>query len=219
MNMNKLRIDYLHDHKDYKVVQHEDMYHFNTDTCLLGEFIKINENETVLDIGTNNGALLVYIINKKGIATGIEINKDALEICKLTLKENNFTATLINEDVTLWKANQKFDVIVSNPPYFDSKDDSRKSLNEHKKLARHEGTLNLKSLCEAMARLLNENGRAYLVYRPNRLSQLEKTLNENKLYIDKYQLVYDTRKKEAKSVLVEISFINKVKLQLEDKYI
>ena len=78
--MSKLRVDYLQNHPDYKVVQHEDMYHFNTDTCLLGEFIKINKGDKVLDVGTNNGALLVFIINKGGIACGIEINKQALEI-------------------------------------------------------------------------------------------------------------------------------------------
>ena len=31
--MSKLRVDYLHDHPEYKVVQHEDMYHFNTDSA------------------------------------------------------------------------------------------------------------------------------------------------------------------------------------------
>lgn len=217
--MSKLRIDYLHDHPEYKVVQHKDMYHFNTDTCLLGEFIKINSGEKVLDIGTNNGALLVYIINKGGIATGIEINSDAIEICNLTLKENNLSATIINEDVTLWQSNQKYDVIVSNPPYFDSKDDAHKSQNEHKKLARHEGTLNLKSLCESIARLLKDTGKAYLVYRPSRLTELEQRLNEVNLYIKEFQLVYDTRKKEAKSVLVEITFEKGEKNQLEDKFI
>ena len=217
--MSKLRIDYLHDHPEYKVVQHKDMYHFNTDTCLLGEFIKINNGEKVLDIGTNNGALLVYIINKGGIATGIEINKDAIEICHLTLKENALKANIINEDVTKWQSDEKFDVIVSNPPYFDSKDESHKSQNEHKKLARHEGTLNLKSLCEVIARLLKDTGKAYLVYRPSRLLELEKRINEVNLYINEFQLVYDSRKKEAKSVLVEIVFNKVDKKQLEDKYI
>ena len=217
--MSKLRIDYLHDHPEYKVVQHKDMYHFNTDTCLLGEFIKINNGEKVLDIGTNNGALLVYIINKGGIATGIEINKDAIEICHLTLKENALKANIINEDVTKWQSDEKFDVIVSNPPYFDSKDESHKSQNEHKKLARHEGTLNLKSLCEVIARLLKDTGKAYLVYRPSRLLELEKRLNEVNLYINEFQLVYDSRKKEAKRVLVEIVLNKGDKKQLEDKYI
>ena len=216
---NNIRIDYLHDHIDYKVAQHKDMYHFNTDTCLLGEFIKIKENEDVLDVGTNNGALLVYIIKKGGIATGIEINKDALEVCKITLKENNINATLINEDFSKWQSEKLFDVIVSNPPYFDSKEEKQKSNNQHKRLARHEGTLNLKSLCLALKNNLKETGRIYLVYRPNRFNELEKEFNNVGLYVNNYQLVYDKRKIEAKSVLIEISFDNKDKIKLEDKYI
>ena len=62
--MEKIRVDYLNNHVDYKVCQHEDMYHFNSDTCLLGEFIKINENDYYINpevkrvvlpsIGTND---------------------------------------------------------------------------------------------------------------------------------------------------------------------
>ena len=58
-----------------------------------------------------------------------------------------------------------------------------------------------------------------MVYRPSRLLELEKRLNEVNLYINEFQLVYDTRKKEAKSVLVEIVFNKVDKKQLEDKYI
>ena len=165
--MSKLRVDYLQNHPDYKVVQHEDMYHFNTDTCLLGEFIKINKGDKVLDVGTNNGALLVFIINKGGIACGIEINKQALEIAKLTLKENNFEATLINQDFKTYLANEKYDVIVSNPPYFSSKEEKQKNQNEHLKIARHEEMLDLKSLCASIANNLKEDGKVYLVHRPN----------------------------------------------------
>ena len=217
--MDKIRFDYLHYHPDYKVAQHKDMYHFNTDTCLLGEFIKINKGEKVLDVGTNNGALLVYICKKGGIATGIEIQKEAIEVCKLTLKENNLKANIINEDFTLWNNEEKFDVIVSNPPYFDSKTIKQRNENKFIELARHEGTLTLSSLCENIAKHLSKTGRAYLVYRPIRLKDLEKSLNENNLYIKEYQLVYDTRKIEAKSVLIEITFNKCEKVQLEDQYI
>ena len=217
--MDKLRVDYLHNHVDYKVVQHKDMYHFNTDTCLLGEFIEINENETVLDVGTNNGALLVYIINKGGIATGIEINKDAIEIAKLTLKENNIDAKLICDDFSIFQSDELFDVIVSNPPYFNSSEEKQKNVNQHKRLARHEGTLNIKSLCNSLKNNLKKAGRIYLVYRPNRLQELEKNLNSNELYINKYQLVYDKSKPEAKSVLIQISFNKTIKEKLVDYFI
>ena len=58
-----------------------------------------------------------------------------------------------------------------------------------------------------------------MVYRPNRLNELEKRLNENNLYINEFQLVYDIRKKEAKSVLVKASFENIPKKELENKII
>ncbi len=217
--MSKLRVDYLQNHPDYKVVQHEDMYHFNTDTCLLGEFIKINKGDKVLDVGTNNGALLVFIINKGGIACGIEINKQALEIAKLTLKENNFEATLINQDFKTYLANEKYDVIVSNPPYFSSKEEKQKNQNEHLKIARHEEMLDLKSLCVSIANNLKEDGTVYLVHRPNRLDDIEKNLNEVNLYINEYQLVYDYRKKEAKSLLIKASFNKDLKIKLDNKII
>ena len=217
--MSKLRVDYLQNHPDYKVVQHEDMYHFNTDTCLLGEFIKINKGDKVLDVGTNNGALLVFIINKGGIAFGIEINNQALEIAKLTLKENNFEATLINQDFKTYLANEKYDVIVSNPPYFSSKEEKQKNQNEHLKIARHEEMLDLKSLCASIANNLKEDGKVYLVHRPNRLDDIEKNLNEVGLYINEYQLVYDYRKKEAKSLLIKASFNKDLKIKLDNKII
>lgn len=217
--MSKLRVDYLQNHPDYKVVQHEDMYHFNTDTCLLGEFMKINKGDKVLDVGTNNGALLVFIINKGGIACGIEINKQALEIAKLTLKENNFEATLINQDFKTYLANEKYDVIVSNPPYFSSKEEKQKNQNEHLKIARHEEMLDLKSLCASIANNLKEDGKVYLVHRPNRLDDIEKNLNEVGLYINEYQLVYDYRKKEAKSLLIKASFNKDLKIKLDNKII
>lgn len=217
--MNKIKIDYLNFHPDYKVCQHEDMYHFNSDTCLLGEFIKINENDQVLDVGTNNGALLVYIIKKGGIATGIEINKEALEVAKLTLKENNINATLINHDFTTWKYDSKFDVIVCNPPYFNTKDDKKKNVNKNILIARHEDFLPLDLLCNSLVKHLKNNGKVFMVHRPNRFNDIKNEMNKNGLYIDKYQHVYDKNTNKLRSLLLEISFIRKQEEKLEDKYI
>ena len=36
------------------------MFCINTDTTVLGEFLNIYRNDTVLDMGTNNGALMIY---------------------------------------------------------------------------------------------------------------------------------------------------------------
>lgn len=216
---DKLRIDYLHNHLDYKVVQHQDMYHFNTDTCLLGEFIKINKNDRVLDVGTNNGALLVYIINKHGIATGIDINPMALEIASLTLKENNLNATLINEDFSFYVSKELYDVIVCNPPYFKTKEEKHKNINYHIRIARHEETLLLKNLCSSFKNNLKTTGKIFMVYRLDRFMELKNELEKNDLYINNYQIAYDKKDLQAKSVLLEISFQNSKMIKLEDIFI
>lgn len=217
--MEKIRIDYLNNHPDYKVCQHEDMYHFNSDTCLLGEFIKINKEEEALDIGTNNGALLIYIIKKGGIATGIEINSKALKVCEKTLEINNLSATLINDDFKKWKYEKKYDVVVCNPPYFNTKDDAKKSLNENIRIARHEDMLSLDELCNNIPKHLKENGRLYMVYRPNRLEELRKKLKNNGLYINEFQYVYDKKINKLRSVLIFASYVDKQSIQLDDLYI
>ena len=51
----KLRKDYFLD-ESMILFQDEDHFHFNTDTKLLAKFMRLKKDETILDIGTNNGA-------------------------------------------------------------------------------------------------------------------------------------------------------------------
>ena len=54
-----ITLDYLPNHPEIKLYQDDKMIRINTDTQCLGEFIKVYKEDTVLDIGTNNGALLL----------------------------------------------------------------------------------------------------------------------------------------------------------------
>ena len=119
--------------------------------------IIIKKDDKVLDVGTNNGALLLYVLHQGGKAYGIEINKQALEVCKLTLKENNFVAVLINEDFSSYQSDFLFDVIVSNPPYFEITDPKQTNDNPNKKIARHESTLTLSNLCKSIKNNLKKS--------------------------------------------------------------
>ena len=50
-------LDYL-PNTDIYLYQDKDMFRINSDTRYLGEFLNIKKEESILDIGTNNGALL-----------------------------------------------------------------------------------------------------------------------------------------------------------------
>ena len=47
--------------ENLKLYQDKEHFRFNTDTKLLAKFVHLKKQERILDIGTNNAALLVYI--------------------------------------------------------------------------------------------------------------------------------------------------------------
>ena len=79
---NLLSFDYLPG-TDIYLYQRRDMFRMNTDTALLGHFMRVKENDTVLDIGCNNGALLLYASQyTKGKLIGVDIQKEACELAE-----------------------------------------------------------------------------------------------------------------------------------------
>ena len=96
------------------------MFCINTDTMVLGEFLEIKKTDTVIDIGTNTGALMLYInMHSPKKIIGIDINEKALEIAKKNMEINNVkNYELIHADGNTFKYHEEADVIVFNPPYF-----------------------------------------------------------------------------------------------------
>ena len=72
---------------------------------------------TILDMCTGSGCIAISI--KKNIDCDMyasDISKDALELAKENINNNNVDITLINSDL-FSNINNKFDVIICNPPY------------------------------------------------------------------------------------------------------
>ena len=78
----------------------------------------------ILDVGTGSGCILISLLgdlkNSKGI--GIDISKKALDIAVRNSKIHNVSKIKFLKKSINDKFNQKFDLIVSNPPYIKSKD-------------------------------------------------------------------------------------------------
>lgn len=199
----KLTYDYLPNTQIY-LHQRKDMFRMNTDTSLLGQFMIVKENETVLDIGTNNAALLLYASQyTKGKLIGVDIQKEACELAISNLKNNQIEEfEIINLDISNVEI-EPVDVIVCNPPYFKVGNDSNVNINEYKKIARHECYLTLDVLCKKANELLKDKGRFYLVHRSDRLVDLCVELRKNNLEIKNIQFIRDCEKEDAHGVLIE----------------
>ena len=96
------------------------------ETEILIEMIckKINngkKNLNILDIGCGSGCLLISLLRQfpKSRGIGIDISKEAINICKKNINKYklNYRTKIIQGDIGKVRMVNKFDVIVSNPPY------------------------------------------------------------------------------------------------------
>ena len=186
-------IDYL-PNTNFQIVQDDMMFRINTDTEVLGQFLKCYKKDLVYDFGCNNGALMLYasLFNPKKIV-GIDINKEALVLAKENLDFNHVTNyELIHADIKELKL-EEADTIICNPPYFKTEMDNL-SANDYKNIAKHEVMIDLETLVKSIARNLRDNGNLYFLFLTSRLEEVISTFKKYHLGIKEMQFIYDENK-------------------------
>lgn len=97
------------------------------------------EQLTILDIGTGTGCIAISLAKNKpdAIVNALDISKKALTVAKTNAKLNKVEVEFIEMDILNWKNDdsdsrfetEKFDIIVSNPPYVRNLEKSQMSAN------------------------------------------------------------------------------------------
>ncbi len=197
-----ITLDYL-PRTNIQLYQDDEMIRINTDTEVLGEFIEVYRNDIVLDMGTNQGALLLYASKftpKKLI--GLEINKRGCDLATKNMELNNIpNYEIINGDIITYTSTP-VDVIICNPPYFKT-DEHNKGNNKFLAIAKHEGDLTLDKLIASIKRNLKDNGTLFFLYMTPRLDEVLAELNKNNLIPKVIKFVYDHNKKTSNVFLVK----------------
>lgn len=209
------------------IQQRKDMFRINTDTFALAMFMNIKKNETVLDIGTNNGALLVEAscFQPKELI-GVDILKEAIEVAEENLKHlsiNNYQLYSCKvQDLNI----EPVDVILCNPPYFNQMNKENRNPNPYLEAARHEVYLPLSELLDCVKRDLKSNGRFYLIHRSDRLAEIIIEADKRGLTLKKCRLIIDHRKKSSHAICLEfvkggkpgLLFLNPMEIGKEKDY-
>jgi release factor glutamine methyltransferase len=80
-----------------------------------------NAEPSILDIGTGSGCIALALKSKLKHAKifGTDISESALQIAQLNAAKNNLDVSFFQSNILTWENQKwnKFDVIVSNPPY------------------------------------------------------------------------------------------------------
>lgn len=200
--MSDLRQDWFID-PAIKLFQDPGQFCFNTDTVLLARFMEIRPHDKVIDIGTNNGVLLVYAARFKPDAlTGIEILPAAAKLAEQNLARISDCPVSVRNDPVQDVTDMKATVVISNPPFFTLPSTCKDTPLTARQLGRVEYNLTLDELCECASRLLEDKGRFYFVHRPDRIQEIMETLSRHHLGVRKLQIVYDHRTHAARSLLI-----------------
>jgi len=181
-----------------------------TDGVLLGVWTNIRNAGTALDIGTGTGlvALMLAQRNSHIVIDTIDIDSNAIEQATENVKQSPFSSQIRCYNITLQSFSErythKYDIIVSNPPYFTQ---SLKSPDKGRTLARHTDSLPMEELIRISSTLLTDSGRLSVIYPFEYKELLLAQAKESGLSASRITNVYPTPMAEPKRVLMELSKI------------
>lgn len=195
--------------KGLHLIQKKSGFRFGVDAVLLSDFANIKKKHRVIYICTGTGIVpfLVYGKYEPNQVVGLEIQEDMVEMAKRSVKYNNLQEKIKFKcgdlkDKKLLDTLGKFDVLTVNPPY---KLNNAGILNPNDKLAiaRHEIMCRLEDVIIASRRLLKDNGRMYIVHRPERLIDIFELMRKYNIEPKRVKMIQPNPKKAPNIVLVE----------------
>ncbi|APJ38449.1 tRNA1(Val) (adenine(37)-N6)-methyltransferase [Mycoplasmopsis pullorum] len=213
--MDKLIKNSLGFDSDLYIYQDKSMFNYSVDTILLGNFVKLSNKITrILEIGTNNGALSVFLAarNKNNRIVAVEIQERAVQIAQKNVELNKMTdqIQLINQDFNIfykeWNKNNnpKFQSIVCNPPFYPyDKTKSKTKSSMEKLIATHEIHLNLDQLICGSSKLLEQKGYLSLVLPVERLVDCFESMRKYKIEPKRVQFILPRVDDKPKFALIE----------------
>lgn len=151
--------------KQFKIIQEKAAMKVNTDGVLLGAWANVEGVTKVLDIGTGTGLISLMMAQRcDAQITGVEIEKNAAEEAVENVQNSKWRARIFIQNTSFQhftaNANSKFDLIVSNPPFFTN---GVKNTNPHLSMARHNHMLPFADIIAGAVKLLTETGKLALI--------------------------------------------------------
>ncbi|WP_421876191.1 tRNA1(Val) (adenine(37)-N6)-methyltransferase [Marinoscillum sp.] len=180
--------------KQFRVEQGQSAMKVTTDACILGAWVaRHSAADQVLDIGAGTGLLSLMVAQRieNAKVTAVEMNDAAAEQAQANFEASRWTDRLTVENCKVQdlELEQRFDLIVSNPPFFNqSLASPTASINQ----ARHDSTLSQSDLLEVLVHRLADQGKAYVLYPPREAAAFKELAIEKELFSQSELTVFNS---------------------------
>ncbi len=187
-----------------------------TDAVLLGAWVNLEGPSRILDVGTGCGIIALMLAQRTAndvIIEGIEVEPADAEQAQENTNHSPWATRVTIHSVALqdFHSSARFDLIVSNPPYFIN---SQLPPTAQRAQARHTQTLSFEELIYHSLRLLNANGRLAVIL-PFEEGNLFQLLAEQQGLFPTNRLAFYSRQgKPQERWLLEFS---KIKLPIKEE--
>ena len=196
--------------KQFTIHQDRCAMKVTTDACLFGAWI-VNEVKSekskvknVLDIGTGTGLLSLMLAQKNPEMKidAIEIDNDAAEQAKTNIESSPWKEqiNIIQADVKGFSFEKEFDLIISNPPFYENE---IRSATDSKNVAHHSENLTLKELLVIIKENLTKRSSFFLLLPYKRNEEIKKLFKDQQLHITKMILVRQSVKHDYFRVFIK----------------
>ena len=202
--------------KSFSIKQEQSAMKVGTDGVLLGAWtMPSSYPHQILDIGTGTGLVAIMLAQRftRSQIHAIDIDQASAEEALFNAQSSPWSERLNITHCALqdYNPSNKYDLIVSNPPYFRN---TTQSQDLARATARNNDSLSLEYLVEKSYELLNENGELDLIVPSNEFETIQSLAEKFNFYINKLCRVRGNHQSPIKRILIAL---NKNKEILEEK--
>ena len=193
--------------KQFLIRQNKSAMKVGTDGVLLGAWSDVSNAGNILDIGTGTGLIAIMLAQRsEAKITGVEIEIQAAQEAKENAENSPWhdRINIIHQTFQKYasKTTEKFDTIVSNPPYFTK---AVKNKQVEKSLARHNHLLPFNELLIGVSEILTEDGKLSMILPATEAIEFMNQAKNYGLFLSRVTEVKPSLNKEPNRQLMEFS--------------
>ena len=183
--------------KQFTIYQDKCSMKVCTDACIFGAWLANYSlaAATCLDIGTGTGLLSLMYAQQNLTATidAVEIEENAFEQAKENFQHSRWSDRLqvFKADIKEFKPGKKYDLIISNPPFYEN---DLLSTQKNKNIAKHDAGLNFSDLIKAVRNNLKDDGNFAVLLPYQRIEYFEKLAGEHNFFVKEKLLIKQSSK-------------------------